>query len=100
MTTDSERLERIERRLEALIATDTDLALVLGMNNTLLTEIKEELAKPASTDLFDLMKNLVTVIANQGAQIEALKAMIVSLGGRVGGIPEAVVRALETGEVA
>lgn len=99
MSTIEERLIRLERRQEDLIATLGDLAGIVGTNHDLLQELMEWLQKPASTELADLLKSVVVAVTEQGERINTLSGIIIQLGGRIGDVPVRVAELLRTGVV-
>jgi hypothetical protein len=81
----NERLARMERRQEALIAGVDGLTDVMQMNTAMLTELMEWLKQPPSSDLPDLLGALVLAVNEMRDEIRAL--------------PEKVARAVTDGEV-
>jgi hypothetical protein len=76
MTGDSERLARMERRQEALIAGVDGLTDVMQMNTAMLTELMEWLKKPPSSELPDLLSALVITVHEMRDEIRALPAKV------------------------
>jgi len=85
MADDTERLARMERRQEALVAGVDGLADIMQMNLAMLTELMEWLKKPPSSELPDLLSALVTTVDEMRDEIRAL--------------PEKVARAVLDGEL-
>lgn len=86
--TDSERLARMERRIEALIqaiAGDQGLHATAKLTNAMLAELMQWLKQPPSTDLADTLK--------------ALAAQMAEMRTEIAGLPDKVARAVLDGVV-
>jgi hypothetical protein len=73
---DSERLARMERRQEQMIAGIDGLADVMQMNVAMLTELIEWLKQPPSSELPDLLSALVSTVHEMRDEIRALPAKV------------------------
>src|SRR5271166_35469 len=94
-----ERMDRWERRQEALIASVGGLAEVIRTNQEMLGALMEWLQQPPSSDMPELLKALTAAVAavqdltvKHGEEIQHLR-------GLVGRLPAEVARAVRTGEV-
>ncbi len=85
------RLDRWERRQEAMISAVGDLATITGSTHTLVVELMEWLKAPPSNAIPDLMGDLT------GA-LRALAAAVEAQGHQIAALPAAVARAVSTGE--
>lgn len=88
MASDSERLARIERRIEALlqaVAGDEGLHATVRITNAMLANLMEWLQKPPSNELSDTLRQLVVEVAEVREGMAAL--------------PEKVAKAVLNGEV-
>lgn len=59
MTTDSERLARMERRQEALIQATSSLIDTVRITNAMVAELMDWLKEPPSSDVSDLLKAIL-----------------------------------------
>jgi hypothetical protein len=73
---DTERLARMERRQEALIAGISGLVDIMQMNTAMLTELMEWLKQPPSSELPDLLQALVATIHEMREEIRVLPARV------------------------
>lgn len=71
-----ERLARMERRQEALIAGIDGLTDIMQMNIAMLTELMEWLKKPPSSELPDLLTALVATVDEMREEIRVLPAKV------------------------
>lgn len=85
MTTDSDRLARMERRQEVVIQAMSTLADTVRLTNAMLAELMEWLKKPPSNELSDALAKLA-------AEVDALR-------GAIAVLPEAVIRGLRGGAI-
>jgi len=96
MTID-ERMDRWERRQEALIASVGGLAEVIQTNQEMLAALMEWLQQPLSSDMAELIKALtMAVTAVQDLTVKH-GAEIQTLAGLIGRLPAEVARAVQTG---
>jgi hypothetical protein len=97
MTLD-QRMDRWERRQEALIASVAGLAEVTQTNQEMLTALMEWLQQPPSSDMADLIKALTVVVA--AAQDLTVKhgEEIQKLGALVARLPAEIAHAVQTSE--
>lgn len=94
----NERVERIDRRQEDLIAVVVDLTAAVEANQGILAEIAEWLQKPASSELHDLLRSLVLAVNDLSDQVDTTIKTVVSLGNRITDIPNQVVKVMKDGE--
>lgn len=85
MTTDTERLIRVERRQETVIQGISGLADIGQVNNTMLAELTDWLKQPPSNDLTEALAALSAAVAEMRKEIAEL--------------PERLARAVLDGEV-
>lgn len=92
MTTMEDRMARYERRQEEIIQAINGQTDAMETQTATIRELISWLTKPASSDLPDLIKALI-------ARTETVSNQAVQLGAKMDALPEAVVRAVTTGEV-
>jgi formate dehydrogenase assembly factor FdhD len=92
-----QRIDRWERRQEALIASVSGLAEVVQTNQEMLAALMDWLQRPPSSDMAELIKALTSAVtavqdltAKHGADIQHLQSLVVRLPGDVA-------RAVQTG---
>ena len=88
-----DRMDRWERRQEAMIASLNGMLDVLVAIRDSQTELADWLKKPQSSELADVLKALV-------ASSQEVGSLMIQLGGRMDALPAAVARAVLGGEVA
>ena len=86
------RLDRWERRQEAMISAIGDLATITGSTHTLVVELMAWLKAPPSDAIPDLIEELT------GA-LQALTGAVEAQGQQIAALPAAVARAVGTDEV-
>jgi hypothetical protein len=94
-----QRMDRWERRQEALIASVSGLTDVMVTMRDMQAELMTWLQKPPSSDLPDLIRQLVLAMADVQEQTVQHGAALQSFGQKIDGIPADVARAIHTGEV-
>jgi hypothetical protein len=92
MPTVDERLARIERRQEDLIAAIDELATICELTRATVTQLATWMQEPPKSDIGGLIKGLT------GA-LQALQDQVVGLGRRMGDLPADVARAVASGAV-
>ncbi len=86
------RLDRWERRQEAMISAIGDLAAITESTHTLVVELMEWLKAPPSNAIPDLIEELT-------GTLRALTGVVEAQGQQIAALPAAVARAVGTGEV-
>lgn len=76
MIDQDDRLARMERRQEALIAGVDGLVDVMQMNTAMLTELMEWLKQPPSSELPDLLTAMVAAVDEMREEIRVLPAKV------------------------
>lgn len=84
---DSDRLQRIEMRQEAVIQAINGLTGVMEDNKAILLEMQAWLQEPPSSDLPDLLAQVAATLAD-------LNAAIAQHGQQIEALPERLVAAL------
>jgi len=69
--TKTDHLERVEQRQEAMIASLNRLVSGMGIQQAMLEEIMAWLKKPPSSELPDLLRQLIDAVLALQARIEA-----------------------------
>ena len=92
MPTPEERITRWEQRQELIIASMNRMVDTMEVIRDMIGELAAWLKQPASSDLSDLLKELIL-------RAETVSDEIVQIGGKMDALPTAIVRAMHTGEV-
>jgi hypothetical protein len=95
-----QRMDRWERRQEALIASISGQTDVMVTTRDMLAELMTWLQKPPSSDLPDLIRALTLALTSVQEQVIQHGAEVRNLGRKIGEVPAEVARAIRTGEVA
>lgn len=92
MPTMEERMSLYERRQEQIIQAVNGQTSAMETQTATIRELIAWLTKPASSDLPDLIKALI-------ARTDMVSNHAVQLGAKMDALPEAVARAVTTGEL-
>jgi hypothetical protein len=92
MTTMEDRMARYERRQEEIIQAINGQTDAMETQTATIRELISWLTKPASSDLPDLIKALISSTSTVSEQM-------VMVGAKMDALPEAVARAVTTGEL-
>jgi hypothetical protein len=86
------RLDRLEKRQEALVSSIHGLTDVMEQTRDLVIELMKWLQEPPSSELPDLLKALTAAVQQQGERMQMMTTILLKL-------PEQVARTVRTGEV-
>jgi hypothetical protein len=99
MPTIDERLARLDRRQEDLIAAIGSLADIAALTQASVTQIAALLMQPPKSDLADLIKGLTAALQALQDQTRDHSAVIGGLAQRMAELPTQVARAVSNGAV-